>query len=48
VKEFLKENPALADEIERLIREQAVVNAPVAAVAEEGEGGEDGLFDEEE
>jgi recombination protein RecA len=43
-KAFLNENPALADEIERLIRAQSVATpAPVVAAADEGE---DGLFEE--
>jgi recombination protein RecA len=45
-KQFLNENPALADEIERLIRAQAMT-APVAAVtAEADDNGGDGLFEE--
>jgi recombination protein RecA len=46
-KQFLNENPALADEIERLIRAQAMA-APVAVVnpAEEEDQGGDGLFEE--
>jgi recombination protein RecA len=45
-KAFLNENPALADEIERLIRAQAMTApAPVAAVSVADEG-EDGLFEE--
>jgi recombination protein RecA len=45
-KQFLNENPALADEIERLIRAQAMSTAPVpVAAGEEGEG-DDGLFEE--
>lgn len=45
-KQFLNENPALADEIERLIRSQAVA-VPVAAAGQE-EGGDEGsgLFEE--
>jgi recombination protein RecA len=47
VKEFLKENPALADEIERLIREQAALSSATAApVAVEDEDGDDGLFED--
>ncbi len=47
VKNFLNENPALANEIERLIRAQAMTN-PVAATAtaEAEDGDEDGLFEE--
>lgn len=46
-KTFLNENPALADEIERLIRAQAMTNAPGAAVVvPEGEAEDDGLFEE--
>jgi len=46
-KAFLNENPALADEIERLIRAQSVTAAPVAApVAADVADGEDGLFEE--
>ena len=45
-KQFLNENPALADEIERLIRAQAMT-APVAAVTADAEAdGGDGLFEE--
>jgi recombination protein RecA len=46
-KAFLNENPALADEIERLIRAQAMT-VPVAAavVAEAGDDEGDGLFEE--
>ncbi|HMQ31863.1 MAG TPA: recombinase RecA [Chloroflexaceae bacterium] len=48
VREFLKDNPALTDEIERLIKAQALTNptavAPVPAGAEEDD--EDGLFEE--
>jgi recombination protein RecA len=43
-KQFLNENPALADEIERLIRAQAM--AAPAVVAEVEAGGDDGLFEE--
>ncbi len=45
-KQFLNENPALADEIERLIRAQVMSGsaAPVAVVEEDE--GEDGLFEE--
>jgi recombination protein RecA len=45
-KQFLNENPALADEIERLIRAQAMTSAPVAAAAGEDGEGDDGLFEE--
>ncbi len=44
-KQFLNENPALADEIERLIRAQSVTNPVAVPAAEEDEGG-DGLFEE--
>jgi recombination protein RecA len=45
-KQFLNENPALMEEIERLIRSQAMAGmAQVAAVAVE-DNGEDGLFEE--
>ena len=44
-KQFLNENPALADEIERLIRAQAMTVPVVAPSAEEVEDG-DGLFEE--
>jgi recombination protein RecA len=44
-KQFLNENPALADEIERLIRAQAMTVPVVVASAEEVEDG-DGLFEE--
>ncbi|HMO59028.1 MAG TPA: recombinase RecA [Roseiflexaceae bacterium] len=46
-KQFLNENPALADEIERLIRAQTMANTPAAAAAAAAEDG-DGLFEEEE
>jgi recombination protein RecA len=45
-KAFLNENPALADEIERLIRAQAMTNPPQVAVPNEGADSEDGLFEE--
>ena len=45
-KTFLNENPALADEIERLIRAQAMTNAVVAPTNEESDEGGDGLFEE--
>jgi recombination protein RecA len=47
VRAFLKENPALANEIESLIKAQALTNpvAPVAAGAA-GDEDEDGLFEE--
>src|SRR5690349_675489 len=44
-KQFLNENPALADEIERLIRAQAMTTAP-APVAVSTDDGEDELFEE--
>lgn len=47
VRNFLKENKALTDEIERLIKAQALTNAtalPVAAA--DGDDDEDGLFEE--
>jgi recombination protein RecA len=46
-KQFLNENPALADEIERLIRAQAMA-APAAALGPEAADDEDGsgLFEE--
>ena len=45
-KQFLNENPALMDEIERLIRSQAMAGAvPVATIVAD-DGGEDGLFEE--
>jgi recombination protein RecA len=45
-KQFLNENPALADEIERLIRAQAMT-APVSVVASDAsDEGADGLFAE--
>jgi recombination protein RecA len=44
-KQFLNENPALADEIERLIRAQAMTIPVVAASAGDVEDG-DGLFEE--
>jgi len=45
-KQFLNENPALADEIERLIRAQAMTQPTAAVPAGEAEDGEDGLFEE--
>jgi recombination protein RecA len=46
-KQFLNENPALMEEIERLIRAQSVANAPAAAAVSGGDDeGEDGLFEE--
>jgi len=44
-KQFLNENPALADEIERLIRAQAMTVPVVAPAASDVEDG-DGLFEE--
>jgi recombination protein RecA len=44
-KQFLNENPALADEIERLIRAQSVAT-PVAVPAAGEDEGDDGLFEE--
>jgi recombination protein RecA len=45
-KQFLNENPALADEIERLIRAQSVTSAPAAVSATVGDEADDGLFEE--
>ncbi len=50
-KQFLNENPTLMEEIERLIRAQAMTNAPGVVVAigggDDGDGGDpDGLFEE--
>ena len=45
-KQFLNENPALADEIERLIRAQAMTVPVVVPSVEEAQEG-DGLFEEE-
>jgi recombination protein RecA len=45
-KQFLNENPALADEIERLIRAQAMSVPIVAPSAEDAEEDGDGLFEE--
>jgi recombination protein RecA len=45
-KQFLNENPALADEIERLIRAQAMSIPVVAPSAEDVEEDGDGLFEE--
>lgn len=46
-KNFLNENPALADEIERLIRAQAAAATTVtAAVPVAADGDDDGLFEE--
>ena len=44
-KQFLNENPALADEIERLIRAQSMA-VPVAPVAPGADDEGDGLFEE--
>jgi recombination protein RecA len=50
-KNFLNENPALADEIERLIRAQALTRASAAEaaadVSADEDEDEDGLFEEE-
>jgi recombination protein RecA len=45
-KQFLNENPALMDEIERLIRSQAMAGAAPVATVVAGDDGEDGLFEE--
>ncbi|HWQ16086.1 MAG TPA: recombinase RecA [Roseiflexaceae bacterium] len=45
-KQFLNENPALMDEIERLIRAQAMTAAPVVAAAASDDEGDGGLFEE--
>jgi recombination protein RecA len=46
-KAFLNENPALMEEIERLIRAQSMASAPVAVAAVgEAADGDDGLFEE--
>ncbi len=45
VKQFLKENPALTNEIDGLIRAQ-MNTAPVAAVVVEGDEDDDGAFEE--
>ncbi|NJN19430.1 MAG: DNA recombination/repair protein RecA, partial [Oscillochloris sp.] len=49
VRNFLKENPALTNEIERLVKEQAITN-PVGNLAANhtalNEDDEDGLFEE--
>jgi recombination protein RecA len=46
-KAFLNENPALADEIERLIRAQSLSKpVPVVAAASADAGDDDGLFEE--
>ena len=45
-KQFLNENPALADEIERLIRAQAMTVAVVAPIPGDVEDDGDGLFEE--
>ena len=45
-KQFLNENPALADEIERLIRAQAMTIAVVAPIPGDIEDDGDGLFEE--
>jgi recombination protein RecA len=45
-KSFLNENPALADEIERLIRAQSVAAPAPAAAPGANDEGEDGLFEE--
>lgn len=48
VKGFLRENPALADEIERLIRAQSAANTVVLSntSADDAEGDDAGLFEE--
>jgi recombination protein RecA len=48
VKGFLQENPALADEIERLIREQTMSTPVPVVVPEESDVDGEGLFEEEE
>jgi len=45
-KAFLNENPALADEIERLIRAQAMAKPVPVVAAGVADEGEDGLFEE--
>jgi recombination protein RecA len=45
-KQFLNENPALMEEIERLIRAQAMSNAPTAVSPNGEEADDDGLFEE--
>jgi recombination protein RecA len=45
-KSFLNENPALADEIERLIRAQAISQPVTAVPTSDGDEAEDGLFEE--
>jgi recombination protein RecA len=45
-KQFLNENPALMEEIERLIRAQAMSNAPAAVSPNGEEADDDGLFEE--
>ncbi len=48
VREFLRDNPALTDEIERLIKAQALTNPAVVAAIPAGaeDDDEDGLFEE--
>lgn len=48
VRNFLKENPALTDEVERLIKTQALTNPTTLPVAASGDDDEDdeGLFEE--
>jgi recombination protein RecA len=49
VRTFLKENAALTDEIERLIKAQGLTNAtalPVAPIAVDDDDDADGLFEE--
>jgi recombination protein RecA len=45
-KAFLNENPVLMDEIERLIRAQAMTSAPVPVAADDEAEAGDGLFEE--
>jgi recombination protein RecA len=46
VKNFLNDNPALADEIERLIKAQAITNATALPVSNSDDDDGDGLFEE--
>jgi recombination protein RecA len=45
-KQFLNENPALMEEIERLIRSQAMAGVAAVATVPAEDNGEDGLFEE--
>lgn len=46
VRQFLRENPTLADEIERLIRSHSMAATATVVAAPEGDADDDGLFEE--